>query len=362
MRSKASAAGVYKSWITNIWKDKSLGLKIMKGFRITVQQENPGQPYYTGSSVAGSLLVVVDKPKSCKHISIQFLGRADVHWKEVVSEGVGEDASSRIKRYISSETYVNTELTLWTADQSQDGRLPPGQHSFPFRFDIPPNAPSSFEGTLGSIRYTLRGRVGTSLFKFDHQIEARVPVQQVVGVCVPRLLQPVRQEVQKRVRHLLRASTPVVLTVTIPKTGYCLGETLPVHVAIENGTSRSITLNAVLSQAVAYRAQGVRRTEGKTLVSIVSDKIAPKNTREWDPTMQIPMTEVLGNGSCSIIQESYLLTVTAVIPWASNLSTSVHLKLGNIYQQPPVVHDKKVPFLSTQPYSAPFSPTPISNV
>ena len=329
----------------------------MKDFRIIVKQANPGQPYLSGSSVAGSLLVVVDKPKSYKHISIRFLGRADVRWKEVVSEGVGEDASSRIKRCISSETYVNTELTLWTAEQCQDGRLPPGHHSFPFSFNIPPNAPSSFEGTLGSIRYTLHGRIGTRVLKFDHQIEARVPVQQMVGISDPRVLQPVRQEVQKKALCLLRASTPVVLTVTAPKTGYCLGETLPVHVSIENGASRSITLNAVLSQAVVYRAQGGHQSEGKTLVSVVSDKIAPKTSREWDPTIQIPMTEVIGDGSCSIIQESHLLTITAVIPWASNLSTAIHLKLGNIYQQPLVVPDKKVP-LSTQSFSA---PSPISS-
>lgn len=329
----------------------------MKDFRITVEQANPGQPYLSGSSVAGSVLVVVDKPKSYKHISIQFLGRAEVHWKEVVSEGAGEDATSRIKRYISSETYVNTELTLWTAEQSRDGHLPPGRHTFPFRFDIPADAPSSFEGTLGSIRYTLQGTIGKSLLKFDHRIEARLPVQQVVGLSDPHLLQPVCQEVQKKVRFLC-TSTPVVLTVTVPKTGCCIGETLPVHVSIVNGANRSIALSAVLSQTVMYRAQGGCRSKGKTLASIVSDKIAPKTTREWDPTVQIPMTEVISGCSCSIIQESYLLTITAVIPWASNLSTAIPLKLGNICQQPPVVADKTVPFISKQPYSELYSPSP----
>ena len=156
----------------------------MKDLRITLVQERPGQPFYPGSSVAGALLVSVDKPKSYTHISIQFLGRAYVHWSETQGSGEG----SHTVHYTSSEVYVDDRQTLWTAAQSPEGRLAPGQYSFPFRFDVPSSAPSSFEGTVGSIRYELHGRIGTGLLKFDHRIAVSVPVQQVVGVNHPRLL------------------------------------------------------------------------------------------------------------------------------------------------------------------------------
>jgi len=203
--------------------------------------------------------------------------------------------------------------TLWTADQSPDGRLAPGQYSFPFRFDIPSSAPSSFEGTVGSIRYELHGRIGTGLLKFDRKIAFRVPVQQVVRISDPRLLQPARQEVQKTVGCLFCTSAPIVLTVTAPKTGYCIGETLPVHVSVENGSSNRITITATLCQRVVYTARAQRvfytgrshhRQSKKALVHIRSDEIAPHITREWDPALQIPETEVLDEQSCSIIQVS----------------------------------------------------------
>lgn len=190
----------------------------MKGLRIALVKDRPDQPFFSGSSITGHLLVAVDQPKSYKQICIQFLGKAYVHWTERTGK------STHI--YTSSEVYVNVRQTLWTADQSPNGRLPPGQHSFPFGFDIPPDAPSSFESIEGSIRYELQGRIGTGLLKFDERIEVRVPVQQVVGISDPHLLQPVCQEVQKRVGCLLCTSAPIVLTITVPKTGYCVGETL----------------------------------------------------------------------------------------------------------------------------------------
>ena len=308
----------------------------MKDLRITLVQDRPDQPFYSGSSVTGSLLVDVDEPKSYKHISIQFLGSAYVHWTETRSEGSGDNRRTRTVHYSSSVVYVDVAQTVWTADQSLDGRLPPGQHSFPFQFGIPPTAPSSFEGTVGSIRYALHGRIGTGLLKFDHRIEVRIPVQQVVRVSDPRLLQSVCQEVQKTVCCLCCASAPIVLTVTVPKTGCCIGETLPVHVSIENGSSRCITLTASLCQGIVYTAQGHHRYSRKTLVGIGSDEIAPQVTRDWDPMLQVPATEVLDEQSCSIIQVSYSLNVTAVIPRALNLSTAIPLKLGNVPEQSPL--------------------------
>ena len=40
---------------------------------------------------------------------------------------------SRTVDYTSAEVYIDVRQTLWTADQSPDGRIAPGQYSFPFR-------------------------------------------------------------------------------------------------------------------------------------------------------------------------------------------------------------------------------------
>ena len=200
-------------------------------------------------------MVVVDEPKSYKHISIQFLGRAKVHWTERRGGGSGRyDGGGRTVHHTSEEVYVDLKQSLWNADQSPDSCLPPGQHIYQFRFGIPHNAPSSFQGTVGSIRYELHGWIGKGPWKFDHVVHHSVLVQQVVDMSNPCLQQPMRQEVQKTVCCLWCASAPIVLTVTVPKRGYSIGEILTIHVTIENGSCRHITLKASLDQSVVYTA------------------------------------------------------------------------------------------------------------
>ena len=149
----------------------------------------------------------------------------------------------------------------------------------------------------------------------------------------PRVLGPEHWEVQKTVCCLCCASAPIVLTVTLPKRQCCIGETLPVHVTIENGSSRRITLHASLYQCVVYFAEDHRDYRNKILVGVVSDEIAPRITHEWDTALQIPTTEVLDERSCSIIQVSHSLEITAAIPWALDLFTTYPVKLGNVYEQ-----------------------------
>lgn len=203
----------------------------MKDLRITLVQDRPDRPFYSGSSITGSLVAVVDEPKRYEDISIHFLGKAKVEWEECLCCRSKHNVLLGTVTYRSKKVYV--KQSLWTVDQSSDGRLPPGQHTCPFRFDVPRYAPSSyaFEGSVGWIRYELRIRIRIRIekgfLKFDHEVRRSVPVQQVVDMSNPRLLQPICQEVQKRFCFLCRSSAQIVLTVKLLKKDYCKGEALP---------------------------------------------------------------------------------------------------------------------------------------
>ena len=305
----------------------------MSNLRIALVQERADQAYYPGASVTGNLLLDVTEPKNYKQISIRFLGTAYVHWTERHTTGSGNHRRTTTRSYTASEPYVDQALALWSSEQSPGGVLAPAQYNWPFSFGIPPNAPSSFEGSVGYIRFSLEGRVGTGLLKFDHVVEVRIPVLQLVSITDPRLLQPQRQETQKTVCCLCCASGPVILNVSVPKTGFCIGELFPLHVSIENGSSRQVTLSALITQRVIYTARGHRRFGGKTLISIGSDLIEPHATRNWDPSVQVPPAEIVHESSCHIIQVSYSLTVSAQIPRALNLTTTFPIELGNVQQQ-----------------------------
>ena len=299
----------------------------MPNLRISLVQENPNQAYYARGVISGNVLLDIDEPKSYKQISVRFTGRSYVN-----ATRPGGKYS-----YTSSETYGDLIASLWSSQQSPDGKLAPGQYSWPFRFDIPPTAPSAFEGTAGNIRYSLVGRIGTGLLKFDHTVEVRVPVLQLVKISDPRLLEPLRQEVQKTLCCLWCASQPIVLTVAVPKTGFYVGESFQLHVSLENGSGRRVSVVANIIQSVVYYAQGHSRSIKNVLASVTSNEIEPQTSPDWDPTIAIPTAHanvaILHRSSCSNIKINHNLRVSCRIPLSLNLIVSIPLQLGNCREE-----------------------------
>ena len=311
--------------------------------------------YYPGSTITGNVLLDVTKPYVYKYASVKFVGRSYVYWE--VNSG---DA---IYRYRSENPLTEHSAMLWTCQQTPDGKLGVGKYSWPFSFTIPPVAPSSFEGTLGNVRYLLEARVKTSVLKFDHVVEVRIPVQQLVSVSNPRLMLPQRFEAEKTLCCLSCASGAITMNATIPKTGFILRESFSLHVSIENGSNRRITLNASICQWVIYKVKSHQNTSKKTLVSYASDPIEPHASREWDPLIEIPVTEIIHEWSCKNIQTQYSLVVSAKIPRALDLNRAIPLQLGNcsVQQQggtipaPPAQGTVNLPSSQTEPHPCPAS-------
>jgi hypothetical protein len=299
--------------------------------RIELVQAAPNQDYYPGGTVSGNLLLDVDEPKSYKQILVQFVGRSYVHWTESHTEGSGDNRRTVTRSYTSSEAYVDLTTIAWNNQQVPGGNLPPGQYSWPFNFNIPPTVPSSFEGSVGNIRYSIVATIVTGMLKFNHNVEVLIPVLQLVQITDPRLLQPVRQEVQKTVCCLCCASQPIVLSVATPKTGFCLGESFQLHVSVENGSNRQVSISAVLKQSITYYARGGQRMSWKIHASVRSDAIEGHTSRNWDPTIEVPTinVDIFHGSSCRNIEMRYFLEVTCSIPGALDLPTVIPLQLGN---------------------------------
>ena len=335
--------------------------RTMANLRIALVQESPDQAFYSGSTVSGSVQLDVSEPKSFKYVSIKFVGRSYVYWEERRTESSGNQQRTVVYKYSSEQPYVDEDAMLWTCQQSPDGKLGIAEYSWPFRFTVPAHAPSSFEGTVGNIRYVLEARVGTGLLKFDHVVEARIPVQQLVRITDPRLLLPERFEAEKTLCCLCCASGSITLNIAVPKTGFCLRETFILHVSVENGSSRGITVAASICQLVLYKARSHQRSSKKTLACYESDPIEGQSSREWDPVIEVPATEIVHEGSCDDIVIQYSLVVAAKIPQAVDISRSIPIQLSNcsVQQQggqslaPPSTPPATFP----PPSGAPYPPT-----
>jgi hypothetical protein len=286
-------------------------------------QLSSNKVYHPGSTVTGSLLLDVDEAKSYKQILVQLSGRSYVRW----SESSGQSS----RNCTSLEPYFDSVAPLWDSRQSPDGKLPPGQYNWPFSFVIPPSVPSSFEGKLGNIRYMLVGRIVTGALKHNHDVMTLIPVQQLVQITDPRLLQPVRTEVQKTVGWLFSTSQPIIMSVAVPKTGFYIGDSLQLHASLENGSKRPITLTVCLKEYIVYHARGTYRRISRSLYRLRSDKVERQETKILDEAITIPTndTTILINSSCGNIKVTHRLKITCHIPRAFDLVTSIPIELCN---------------------------------
>ena len=281
--------------------------------------------YDTGSAVRGDAVLDVSEPKSYKQISVRFVGKTRVSWELSAFD------MSTIRTKISDEEYfVNDAAILWSKEQSLDGKLAPGQYRWPFSFHIPHDAPPTFEGKSGNISYSLVATIKTGRIRHDRHVKLSIPVKQVVIISDPHLFQPRCKEVQKRVCCCCCASGAVVLNVTVPKTGFCIGKKLTLHASIENGSNQRLKLKAFINKQTLYSAKGRHRRHESVIVIRNSDQIAARSTQEWDPSITIPETDIV---HCRFIKMSFTLTVSAIFTAASALTLSMPITLGTKQQR-----------------------------
>lgn len=309
--------------------------------RVVLQPPSPPGPhpcrsyYSSGSSIDGHLVAQVAMPVNVESAWVLFDGKATVNCKSA------KDASKRFyfgREDICEEMHVlvgeSEEGIKSTAESSGHLAISAGEHKFPFRINIPSFAPSSLCGKMGIIRYEIQGVVRTSDRSLCKSDPTSISVSHRVNVAEPHLLLPKQQEVQKIVSSFPLGSFPLSLAISVPKTGYCVGEEIPLRVSFVNGRSRSVYLTAAIEEQIVYTSQAaspVSNHSEETVVNVKSDAMASKSTHEWNPTIHVPVFAIVDTHACQIIRLSYLLVVTAVVSQSHperNLSASIPLKLG----------------------------------
>ena len=281
--------------------------------------------------MTGSVELNLTEAKKYKYVQIRLYGHAHVHWTETRTTGTGDNQRTETVSYTSNETYVDQIATLWSNKQTPHEMIGPGMYNYQFQFTIPPDCPSSFQGSCGYIRYQVLGRIGTGLFRFDQRINAPIQVCQILDINQPQYLSPVRQMKQKQVGCLCCVSGNVEFTVNVPRTGFCINrDRIPLSVVVENGCGRSITVRAEISKLVTFFASGNRTFSRKTVALVGSEIIPPHSTEVWNPeNLLVPMIDPTLLSS-KIIKVEYTLKVSAVIPYAINPSIKIPVFMGNV--------------------------------
>jgi hypothetical protein len=284
----------------------------MKEFTLKLDSPPNGvHVYFPGMVVSGTVSVTNDEPEDYDAIQVSLVGEAKCRWYEAQGHAT--------VLYSSSRTYINTPVIVWDKQANGGGLFPAGNYTYPFSLQIAgDNLPPSFIGRdeLGRIVYQIEARVIKSgLLKFDHKVHSEITLANLVHTNVPHLLQPARGEVQKTICCWCCASGPIVISLSIPRSTYCIHtDAIPFEVHVENGSRRAVNITASINQVVLYVAQRRHRRCSHVLASVSSGAIATHNTTSWSPgPLPVPQTETTID-NCSIIKVSYLFKISASIP------------------------------------------------
>ena len=331
---------------------------MVQDFKVILNQP-PQQSYFPGSEVSGIVSFQVTEAKRYSYVKISLLGGAHVAWS--VTTGSGDHQTTHY--YSANRDYINLQTVVWS--HYNDGVLYPGPYSFPFQFMIPnQRLPPTFgkkPNLHNGIRYEVEGRIGTGVPKHDHVIHAEFPLSEVVDTNIPQLQEPARATVTKTVCCWCCASGPITLTAEIPRTGFCIGEVIPLNVHLENGSSRQIRLSVTFQQRVVYRAQGRHRYGSDQVLRLLSGPMQPRTPTLWSPgdELIIPLIEPTLT-SCDIINIGYFLKVSAHIPGAIRSSVDIPIRIGNVPRQDPnqASVTGSFPLVNVPPVAgpAPYSP------
>ena len=197
------------------------------------------QVYTPGSVVKGKLIVHADTQLNVDHVEVTATGNALLKLSE----------DSFIKPM--SEKYLDVAFHLWKRSSSdKHGGLSAGIHEFPFEFPLPPDAPSSFKDKRGWIKYIVKAWLpSSSVFGKDYGLSIVLPVQRKVVLSTTSLNEP--QYAERDVAGgLFRSSGRIKLSVEIPRSGYLVGEVIPLSGQISNTSTSSVRLVAYFIQHV----------------------------------------------------------------------------------------------------------------
>ncbi|XP_064605367.1 arrestin domain-containing protein 3-like [Liolophura sinensis] len=300
---------------------------------------NPQAVYFCGQVIEGYVSVDLREPMKMRGLRLLFEGGANVHWTEQHTTGSGKNRRTVTRHYSARESYFSQILVLYGKAPGAGGDNPvhpAGQHMYPFRLQLPYGIPSSFETTVGRVRYTISGVIDKP-WKFDHKTKAAFTVINLLDLNREPLALSVPQgQNSKTLCCLCCKSGPIEAVCRLERMGYVPGEAIVINAEITNGSSRKMSCSyAELSQVISFHASTKTKSSTTVIARVNHSEIAPGGSDVWSgDRLHIPPIPPSRLDGCSIIDITYILKF-CVDPSgpAFDLQIPLNILIGSIPHQ-----------------------------
>ncbi|KAI9183410.1 hypothetical protein H9P43_004327 [Blastocladiella emersonii ATCC 22665] len=306
--------------------------------------------YAAGDQVMGYVVLHTVDALSVRGIRIQCKGTIKTHFEVTDSSShahhhhSGDDNDGthhhshnhQTRRTVSStKSVTDTETTVWGSREKgflvAGSDLAPGQYTFPFAFQLPPDAPTSFESESGHIRYKLRAYLDRP-WKSDFVTHVRFHVNARVDPTVAAGYDAMRSvEAQKTVccwiwaQGTLHSRLACDRTVLDPAT-FPAGTSLAARLHIDNWSSRKCkNMTVSLVRRDTFLAESHTHVHTVVVAKSVIPAAAPAKTtgHVFDVHLGVLPTLAPSILNADIVRVEYALELHASVSWACPLKASL---------------------------------------
>lgn len=298
----------------------------------SIQLDSNRQVFYPGEQITGNVVLDLHGQMNMKGVTIEFEGKSECHWTEKRYEGHGEDRREVTDHIEGKEKYFEYKTCLYGAVSGGNTRTHPhGHFKYPFVFNIPQSVPTSYEGSIGRIRYELKAEIDIP-GKRDIKTRRPIIINEIVDVNDPKFHDTPGGQVHKDVGCLCWKAGPLDVTANIDRQGYCPGELILVNAQVANETTRDMTaLRAMLVQDVLYIAKGNKQKhESKVIGKIGCGQIPKGKTETWsNKPLAIPACPPSISKS-TVVKVTYTVKVEVDVPWGIDPKILMPIIIGTV--------------------------------
>ncbi|XP_028173053.1 arrestin domain-containing protein 2-like isoform X2 [Ostrinia furnacalis] len=277
----------------------------------TITLDSDKAVYYRGQFITGNVSFRLGEPVNVSAINIQFLGMAQVIWSEREEHKQHGRSFETTVQYKAEEQYFNVVQCLYGGQGVT--QLPPGPHSFPIQFQIPPTVPSSFQGERGQVDYEIRATM-------EYPIQKRDELVKLFTVVVPTDLNKEDPEIAKpqtlsfeEVFSCSCSPRPLTINVGLPVAGFCPGQVIPVTVNVKNKANRKVkkVILQIVTRTRYHSQQPVAKytTPEEVLASTKTKLVLSNMERHYSCELQLPAFIAPNLDSCGIMDIGYFFKV-----------------------------------------------------
>ncbi|KAH8358840.1 hypothetical protein KR093_002793 [Drosophila rubida] len=287
--------------------------------KVNFSFENVLGVYYAGQVVSGTAELITERSKTIRSIYITVNGFVETRWQENV-EKAGADGKpvKSLETHTTTQIYYSSDKYVYGQSGGSQLELPKGKYVFPFQTTIPPQAPTSFNGTHGQIKHEVT-------LTIDRAVRYNNIFKQCFTVILPNdlnaklaLAQPLKRIEEKTFwwGSIFGGNKPMVMDVSTSYSAYVPGQKIHFHVVLDNQSDvQCQDVKVRLFKNVTYRGKSNDQEQLKTTEARIADKhcgeVDKHNKALFDEYLLVPPTTPSTQSEHDPIRVSYTLRFIA---------------------------------------------------